>query len=217
VFDGTYSGFRRRRFGAPADDVPPSAFVVYSQNHDQVGNRAFGDRLEPRLQPLAAFCTLLAPFIPLLFMGEEYGERAAFQFFSNHIDQEIASATREGRRREFAAFASFDQQVPDPEDPATFQRSKLTRARDPAVARLYGRLLEARVRLAGAQVQAIEYSDDDRWLRYRRGAHELVCNFGAGWLERDCAGAAIELATDEQVVLSGGCLKLPPMAGALIR
>jgi maltooligosyltrehalose trehalohydrolase len=216
VFDGTYSRFRHRRFGAAADDVPASGFVVYSQNHDQVGNRPFGDRLAPELQPLAAFCTLLAPFTPLLFMGEEYGERAPFQFFSNHLDEEIAIATREGRRREFAAFASFDQQVPDPEDPATFQRSKLTRSRDPVIARLYARLIEARVRLAPADVQAIEYSEDERWLRFRRGAHELVCNFGAGWLERDCAGAAIELATDWRAVLSGGCLKLPPMAGALI-
>ena len=126
--------FRRRRFGAPADDVPVNRFVVYSQNHDQVGNRAFGDRLARRAQPLAAFCTLLSPFVPLLFMGEEYGERAPFQFFSNHIDEEIAVATREGRRREFAAFASFDEELPDPEDPATFERSKLTRERDPKIA-----------------------------------------------------------------------------------
>ena len=73
----------------------PERVVVYSQNHDQVGNRAFGDRLPPELQPLAAFCTLLSPFLPLLFMGEEYGERAPFQFFSDHIDKRIA--TRRGR------------------------------------------------------------------------------------------------------------------------
>ncbi len=114
VSDGTYSAFRRRRFGAPADDVPATRFVVYAQDHDQVGNRAYGDRLARELQPLAALCTLLAPFVPLLFMGEEYGERAPFQFFSNHIDEEIAVATREGRRREFAAFASFDKELPDP-------------------------------------------------------------------------------------------------------
>src|SRR5205807_166683 len=82
VHDGTYSSFRHRRFGAPADDVPVQRFVVFSQNHDQVGNRAFGDRMPGPARALAAFCTLLAPFAALLFMGEEYGEDAPFQFFS---------------------------------------------------------------------------------------------------------------------------------------
>ena len=128
MHDGNYSTFRRRRFGAPADDVPPERFVVFSADHDQVGNRAFGDRLPVETRPLAAFCTLLSPFTPMLFQGEEYGERAPFQFFTDHIDPEIADATREGRRREFAAFAAFaGEEVPDPQDAATFERSKLTR------------------------------------------------------------------------------------------
>ena len=134
VHDGTYSAFRRRRFGAPADDVPPERFVVFDQDHDQVGNRAFGDRLPPEARPLAAFCTLLSPYVPMLFMGEEYGEEAPFQFFSDHIDEDIAQATREGRRAEFASFAAFaGQEIPDPQDRATFERSKLTRRRDPAL------------------------------------------------------------------------------------
>ncbi len=107
VHDGGYSSFRKRRFGAPAGDVPPERFVVFCQDHDQVGNRAFGDRLPPEARPLAAFCTLLSPFAPMLFMGEEYGEDAPFQFFSDHIDKRIAEATRRGRREEFAAFASL--------------------------------------------------------------------------------------------------------------
>ena len=220
VNDGSYSAFRRRRFGAPADDVPVTRFVVYAQDHDQVGNRAYGDRIARELQPLAAFCTLMAPFVPLLFMGEEYGERAPFQFFSNHIDPEIAQATREGRRHEFAAFASFDEELPDPEDPATFERSKLSRERDAEIADLYRRLLAARAELAaaqpGAEAEAIEFSDSERWLRFRRGAHEVLCNFGASSLRLECRGSAIALATDGDAVLSGGYLKLPPMSGALI-
>jgi maltooligosyltrehalose trehalohydrolase len=222
VNDGTYSAFRRRRFGAPADDVPVTRFVVYSQDHDQVGNRAYGDRLGPEFQPLAAFCTLLAPFVPLLFMGEEYGERAPFQFFSNHIDEQIAVATREGRRREFAAFASFDRELPDPGDPATFERSKLTRRRDPAVVELYRELLGARARLAAGEggaateAEAIEFSESDRWLRFRRGRYEIACNFGSSPLRLECGGAAVALSTDGSAVLSGGYLKLPPMSGALI-
>ena len=122
----------------------PRRFVVFDQNHDQVGNRAYGDRLPVEARPLAAFCTLLSPFTPMLFMGEEYGERAPFQFFSDHIDEEIATATREGRRREFAAFAEFGEEIPDPQARATFEASKLTRERDPQLAELYRRLLEVR-------------------------------------------------------------------------
>ena len=105
----------------PPDDRPGEQFVVFDQNHDQVGNRAFGDRLPAEVRPLAAFCTLLSPYVPMLFMGEEYGEDAPFQFFTDHIDEQIADATREGRRREFAAFAAFAaEDVPDPQDPETF-------------------------------------------------------------------------------------------------
>ncbi len=145
IHDGRWSAFRKRRFGAPAAGCPPERFVVFDQNHDQVGNRALGDRLPPSARPLAAFCTLLSPYTPLLFMGEEYGERAPFQFFTDHIDEEIAIATREGRRREFASFARFaGEEVPDPQDPATFERSKLTRRGDPALRELYVNLLRAR-------------------------------------------------------------------------
>ncbi len=217
VDDGRYSPFRRRRFGAPADDVPVERFVVFSQNHDQVGNRAFGDRLPAAARPLAAFCTLLAPFVPQLFMGEEYGELAPFQFFSNHIDEEIAVATREGRRREFAAFADFTESVPDPEDPATFEHSKLTRHADPAIARLYAELIQARRRIGPSEAEAIEFDETALWLRLRRGGYELLCNFGSGPLELACGGDVVELATHSDARLQDGYLTLPPMSGALIR
>ncbi len=123
--------------------------MVFGQNHDQVGNRALGDRLPPEALPLAAFCTLLSPFTPMLFMGEEYGERRPFQFFTDHVDPFIADATREGRRREFAHFAAFAGEVPDPQDAATFVRSTLDPAgADPALADLYRRLIALRSELA---------------------------------------------------------------------
>ena len=217
VEEGNYSPFRRRRFGAPAEDVPPERFVVFSQNHDQVGNRAFGDRLPAAARPLAAFCTLLAPFTPMLFMGEEYGEPAPFQFFSNHIDEEIAVATREGRRREFAAFASFGEEVPDPEDPATFERSRLTRRRNPELARLYAALIAARRELAHAETRAIEFDEEARWLSVRRAGHELLCNFSPTEVRLACQGSRIELATAAGVALEDRTAKLPAMTGALIR
>ncbi|MEA2213007.1 MAG: maltooligosyltrehalose trehalohydrolase [Solirubrobacteraceae bacterium] len=225
VDDGNYSPFRRRRFGAPADDVPVQRFVVFSQNHDQVGNRAYGDRMPAAGRPLAAFCTLLSPFVPQVFMGEEYGELAPFQFFSDHIDEDIAVATRDGRRNEFAAFAQFGESVPDPEDPATFERSKLTRAEDPALARLYGDLIQARRRIGSAPAQDIEFDETARWLRLRRGGYELVCNFGSGPLELayDATNGRlaarhgrVELATHPDALLRDGSLTLPPMSGALI-
>ena len=218
VHDGTYSAFRRRRFGAPADDVPPERFVVFDQDHDQVGNRAFGDRLPAEARPLAAFCTLLSPYVPMLFMGEEYGEEAPFQFFSDHIDEDIAQATREGRRAEFASFAAFSgQEIPDPQDRATFERSKLTRRRDPALSNLYAELLKTRRRLPPGDVDAIEFDEDARWLRVRRGAFELAMNFAPEPRHVPCPGGrSVVLATTAaEPAIVDGHVELEPMSGAL--
>ncbi len=215
VHDGGYSSFRGKRFGARADDRPPEQFVVFSQNHDQVGNRAFGDRPAPRTQPLAAFCTLLAPFTPMLFMGEEHGERAPFQFFSDHIDKRIATATRDGRRREFAAFAEFaDREVPDPQDPGTFERSKLTRRGGARQRALYAALLRARRDLPPG-IDSVELSEDDGWLRVRRGPFELAANFASRPRTVPVTGNRVVLAT-HTADLEGGSVRLPARAGALI-
>jgi maltooligosyltrehalose trehalohydrolase len=217
VHDGNYSSFRHKRFGAPADDIPPERFVVFSQNHDQVGNRAFGDRLPDAARPLAALCTLFSPFVPMLFMGEEYGEPAPFQFFSDHIDQEIADATREGRRSEFAAFASFGEEVPDPQDEATFERSKLTRKSDPALADLYRQLLRLRRELPLGDAEAIEFDEAERWLRVQRGDFELVCNFSTQVRRLFCEGATVALSTRGEPRVSDAHVELEPCSGALIR
>jgi maltooligosyltrehalose trehalohydrolase len=218
VHDGTYSTFRRRRFGAPAEHVAPERFVVFSANHDQVGNRAFGERLPIAARPLAAFCTLLAPFTPMLFQGEEYGERAPFLFFSDHIDEEIATATREGRRREFAAFAEFSgRSVPDPQDPATFAASKLTRSGEPDDLRaLYERLLRARRELPPGDADAIAFDEHAGWLRVDRGPFALVMSFSRqhAHVPLDRTGEVV-LGT-HHVTLEPGYVVLPPLSGALI-
>jgi maltooligosyltrehalose trehalohydrolase len=231
VHDGSYSEFRHRRFGAPSDDVPVEGFVVFSQNHDQVGNRAFGDRMPASARPLAALCTLLSPFVPLLFMGEEYGEEAPFQFFSDHIDEEIARATREGRRAEFSAFASFSaEEVPDPQEPATFEGSKLTREVDGELASLYRSLLAVRSELPRGDADEITFDEEERWLRVRRGRFELVCNFSSTEPRQlRCEGATIRVASSTDVRLepedgreTGPCVRyftqahLPPLSGALL-
>lgn len=219
VHDGQYSTFRRQRFGSPADDRPPEQFVVFDQNHDQVGNRATGDRLAADARPLAAFCTLLSPFVPMLFMGEEYGEPAPFQFFSDHIDEEIATATREGRRREFAAFAQFaGEEVPDPQDRATFLRSKLTRERDEALADLYARLLRVRRELPREREVATAFDEDARWLTVDRGPYRLCCNFAAEAGTVPAGGRAeLVISTTSEAELRDDCVMLAPKSGALIR
>ena len=218
VHDGGYSTFRRRRFGARADDVPPHRFVVFAQNHDQVGNRAFGDRLPPEARPLGALCTLLSPFTPMLFQGEEHGEHAPFRFFADHIDEEIAVATREGRRREFAAFEDFgEEEVPDPQDPATFEQSKLTRSGEPEGLRdLYARLLEARRAIGPGEAHA-DFDEHQGWLRVRRGEHLVLANFSQNQVHVPVDRAVeLELATHHATVEPGHVV-LPPLAGALVR
>jgi maltooligosyltrehalose trehalohydrolase len=151
-------------------------------------------------------------------MGEEYGENAPFQFFTDHIDPVIAEATREGRREEFAEFEDFEGQVPDPQSPATFERSKLRRVKNPVVAELYRDLLAARRGLSGAA--EVSFDEAERWLRARREGGEIVCNFAAAPLLVEIgAGRQLVLATDRDMELdaNSGTLRMPPLSGALIR
>jgi maltooligosyltrehalose trehalohydrolase len=195
--------------------TPPGHFVVYDQNHDQVGNRAFGDRLPRELHRLAALCTLTSPFVPLLFMGEEYGERAPFPFFSDHIDPEIAKATRDGRRNEFAAFAQFTEDIPDPQAVETFGRSKLTRQLDLEVAGLYEKLLALRPELPRREPDVIEFDERSRWLRVVRGRFELVCNFGSAPVRLPSERDRLQIATDPAITLTDHHIDVPPLSGAL--
>jgi maltooligosyltrehalose trehalohydrolase len=217
VHDGDWSGVRGRRFGAPADDVPPEGFVVFSANHDQIGNRAVGDRLPREVRALAAMCTLFAPFTPLVFQGEEYGEDAPFQFFTDHIDEEIAEATRKGRREEFASFASFaGDDVPDPQAVETFTRSKLTRVADEQVLALYRRLLALRRELPRGDVAAVAFDEDARWLRVRRGDVELAANFADEAQDVVVSGASVVVATSAGCSLRDGAVRLPAKGGVVV-
>jgi maltooligosyltrehalose trehalohydrolase len=154
-------------------------FTVCAQNHDQVGNRALGDRLRGRDLRLAAFCSILSPGTPLLFQGEEYDESHPFQYFTDHIDPEIARLTREGRRKEFSEFSDFQaDEIPDPQDPATFARSKLDPSGgDPEHLAYYRWLLELRRELPDGPASDVRVDERRRLLRFRRGEVELVANF----------------------------------------
>ncbi len=128
VYNGQYSRYRGRRHGSSTEGIDSRRFIVFSQNHDQIGNRMLGERLTALTDfetlKLAAAAVLLSPFTPLLFMGEEYGEPAPFQYFVSHSDPDLVEAVRRGRREEFAAFA-WQGELPDPQSEATFLRSKI--------------------------------------------------------------------------------------------
>ncbi len=146
--------------------------VAAAQNHDQVGNRALGDRLPDSKRRVAAAVVLFSTWTPLLFQGEEYGEQAPFRFFTDHIDPAIADATREGRQREFRRFAGFGGEVPDPQDVESFELSKLT-PREPE--QLYVDLLRLRRELP--RELDVSFDEAARTLELRRGRATLHADF----------------------------------------
>jgi maltooligosyltrehalose trehalohydrolase len=201
VHDGTYSTFRGRPWGRPVPHgTDGHRFVVFASDHDQVGNRAHGDRpaasLDDGALAIEAALVLLSPFTPMLFMGEEWGTRTPWQFFTDYTDPDLAQAVREGRRAEFEGHghpgtpqtADKGPEVPDPQDSATFERSRLdwSETAQPEHARMlawYRALIELRREvpdLASGDLSAtaVRFDDDDRpsWVVVERGSARIVCN-----------------------------------------
>jgi maltooligosyltrehalose trehalohydrolase len=182
--DGYYQGFGSLHgLAEEFQRRPYERLVVYAQNHDQVGNRACGDRLPRELLRVAAACALFAPHTPLLFMGEEYGEQRPFQFFTDHIDAGVAEATRAGRKRDFGGFSAFAvEEVPDPQSRETFERSKLDRSHgDDELRAFYRELLVLRRELP-REVE-VEVDEQARTVCARRGRAELVADFANATVE----------------------------------
>jgi maltooligosyltrehalose trehalohydrolase len=247
VYAGRYSPHRGRRHGAPATDVPADRFVVSVQNHDQVGNRAAGDRFGTLLpqssQRLAAALLLLSPYVPMIFMGEEWGETNPFQYFVSHGDPELADAVREGRRREFASFG-WKGEVPDPLDPATFERSRLdwarrSRAPHDGILALYRDLLSLRrsepaLRPGAAEIET-RVDPSAGWVQLRLapvrgGGAELLAVFN--FTEGDSVSVPLRIPGSWRLLLStddakyggqglaasdGVALTLPGRGAALFR
>jgi maltooligosyltrehalose trehalohydrolase len=194
VYDGRFSTHRGRRHGAHARDVSADHFVVSVQNHDQVGNRANGDRLSTLVNfeqlKLAAAVLLLSPYVPMLFMGEEYGETNPFLYFVHHGDPELVEAVRRGRREEFAAF-QWEGEVPDPQAEESFRRSILDRTRsalprNSSILSLYRELLrlrrEERLLRPGVADVRIDSDEGARWVMMHldHGGSGLVAVFNFG-------------------------------------
>ncbi|MDQ6614618.1 MAG: malto-oligosyltrehalose trehalohydrolase [Actinomycetota bacterium] len=233
VFTGDYSPYRRRVHGRPAPGVGGERFVVFLHNHDQVGNRALGDRkthmerVTPGRAKIGVALTVLAPFVPMLFQGEEWAASAPFRYFTDHRDRALGEAVSQGRRSEFASFGWAPEDVPDPQDPATFARSKLdwgeVDAPDHAsMLAWYQRMIALRrliPALADGHRHRVRTSCDEKqgWLVVVRDPVTVAANFGDEVVTRPApAGAELLAGSETGVVLQDGAIVLPPDSVAVI-
>lgn len=229
--DGTFSSFRGRDHGLPIDTgrLPAWRLVVCSQNHDQIGNRAAGDRLTAHLDDdqlaCAALLTLAGPFTPMLFQGEEWAASTPFQFFTSHPEEDLGRATAEGRIAEFAQHGWDPSVVPDPQDPATFQRSKLdwderSGERGARMLAVYRELVGLRRELPALTDPGLTHVACEvagRVFSMRRGDALVVVNFGSEAAEVQVGAAELLFGTPAGPSVAGERLALPPHAGALLR
>ncbi|WP_309621043.1 malto-oligosyltrehalose trehalohydrolase [Salinibacterium sp.] len=231
--DGTYSSFRGRSHGVPIDTgtVPTWRLVTFTQDHDQIGNRATGDRLTATLDvdqlAIAAVLTLLGPFTPMLFMGEEWGATTPWQFFTSHPEPELGLATARGRIAEFEKMGWDADSVPDPQDQATFTRSKLdwSELDEPAHARLfalYGDLIALRRSIPGLTDPSFAsvtcaFDEAARWFRIDRPGVSVAINFSATERDVPAPAGAVILATSGTPVRVGSLVRLAAHSAAVLR
>ena len=240
--DGSWSSFRGRSHGRPLDVLATPAYriVGFLQDHDQVGNRAIGDRIAATLaeNPLgdgllrvAAGLVLTAPFTPMLFMGEEWGADTPWQFFTDHTNPSLASTVSEGRRSEFAAHGWGPEQIPDPQDKETFLRSKLDwtqRDGEPyrAVLSWYRSLLalrRARAELTDPRLNLVraDYDEQARWLLVTRAGLRIAANLGAAPVRIPLTPPAdgtpaLLAASDPDITVTATAISLPPASFAVV-
>jgi malto-oligosyltrehalose trehalohydrolase len=232
--DGIWSAFRGRTHGRQVDvfRVPAHRFLGYLQDHDQVGNRATGDRIAAALPPdlvkVGAGLVLTGPYTPMMFMGEEWGADTPWQYFTDHIDPGLARAVAEGRKAEFAEHGWAAADVPDPQDEATFLRSKLDWAqcdREPHIGILawYRELIalrRARPELTDPRLDRVsaDFDDDARWLMVRRGRLRIVANLGSGPVRLPLGqpGTGVLAASSAGVAIQQDTVTIPPAAFAVI-
>ena len=230
--DGTHSSFRGRSHGHKIDTLRTATWrlVVCSDNHDQIGNRADGQRLSgklsPRQQGLAAFVTLLSPFTPMIFMGEEWGASTPWQFFTAHPEPELGEQVRVGRHEEFAQMDWDLSQVPDPQDPETFRRSKLdwTEPEQPVHAdllELNKRLIQLRRSHPDLCDPRFDHGtatsdDEEGWLLVERSNVALLVNFRGGEVSVAVDGVTEELLTVGESALENGHVRLAPYSAVAV-
>jgi maltooligosyltrehalose trehalohydrolase len=235
VYQGQYSKFRQSRHGRPPAGVGADQLVVCAQNHDQIGNRARGERLSmlldvPRLKAVAAL-TILSPFVPMLFQGEEWGARTPFLYFTDHQDPNLGRAVTEGRTREFASFR-WAGEVPDPQAAETFERSKLdwselTRPPHDEILDWHRRLIALRAARSlplGRAKPKVRFDDKAQWLRFEHAGLAALFNFGETsrriplpsgfWDLALASGSAEDAAHPEEM---SGAMNLPAQGIMILR
>ena len=235
VHAGTWSSFRGRTHGRPVDTgvTPAYRFVAFLQDHDQVGNRAAGDRLSATLSPellrVGAGLLLTSPFTPMLWMGEEWGARTPWQFFTSHPEPQLGAAVAAGRREEFAAHGwDAAVEVPDPQDPATFQRSKLDWSELDGEAHVellewYRRLIalrRSRPELSDPRLALVEvaYDEEARWVVVTRGRLRVAVNLAGSRqaVPLDGTPMGVLIASVPGFVYRDGCIELAPESLAVV-
>ncbi|MFL6351103.1 MAG: malto-oligosyltrehalose trehalohydrolase [Bryobacteraceae bacterium] len=230
VYDGIYSRHRDRLHGRSAVGLSGHRFLGYAQNHDQIGNRAQGERLGQLIslgrQKIAAALVLTSPFVPMLFQGEEFGASTPFQYFTHHNDPEVSRAVSQGRCNEFAAFGWEPDSVPDPQDPATFYRSKLrwdevNREPHSSLLAWHKRLIALRrstPALTDGHMEAVEVRFDQRaqWFTVKRSRVEVICNLASERQSIPISNTPSSvLSSDDDWRLSPGTIELPSDSAAI--
>ena len=232
VYDGRYSSFRRRRHGRPAVGLPGSSFLGYLQNHDQIGNRAKGERSSHLMSlgrlKIAAALVMTAPFIPMLFQGEEWGASTPFIYFTDHKDAELGRAVTEGRRREFAAFSAHVEDVPDPQAPKTFECSRLNwgeleKNSHAEMLDWHRRLIRLRRKIPALSDGRLErvtvnFDEQAQWIVMTRGTAAVTCNL-AGRPQQvplQLGAGEILLSSTSEARLIDGRIELPPESVAVV-
>ncbi|GAB3531479.1 malto-oligosyltrehalose trehalohydrolase [Arthrobacter tecti] len=232
--NGTWSSFRERSHGRPIDPAKHSLhqLVVCTQNHDQIGNRAAGDRLSGTLNSAqlaqAAVLNIAGPFTPMMFMGEEYGATTPWPFFTSHPEPELGRATAEGRLAEFEKMGWDPEAVPNPQDPATFASAKLDwseleRPEQAGLLAIYRDLIRLRrenkdLRNPDFTSVSVEFDEDQRWLLLRRGRRTaVVVNFAGEQREVPLAAKEVLLSTEPGESIGSGTVTLPAHGAAILK
>jgi maltooligosyltrehalose trehalohydrolase len=231
VYDGIYSGYRNRIHGRPVGDLSRHKFLGYIQNHDQIGNRAMGDRISHiagmERAKIAAAIVLMSPFVPMIFQGEEWAASSPFQYFADHDDAAMARVVSEGRKREFAAFGWNPDQIPDPESRETFERSKLLwdeveQGQHAEMMVWYRELIRLRRATPclnhGEPGQTrVSFDERDKWLRMERGSITVCCNLGkANRVFPIAESGRLLLASRGGLQVKDGSIALPPDTVAIL-
>ena len=234
VYDGIYSKSRRRMHGRPVIGLSAHRFVAFMQNHDQVGNRAMGERLGHLVTidqlKISAALLMTSPFIPLLFQGEEWSASTPFQYFTDHQDPALAESVRKGRRAEYADFVGRESEVPDPQAIQTFERSRLDwdereRGEHREIFEWYRQLIALRRSVPDFEngrldLDAVSFDEAAQWIGVKRGGAVVICNFATTPrripIAQDVSRLRLALTSKPGARIDSSTIDLPPVTVAIL-